>query len=148
MTRHRAWANDPALWLALAAALPTIWLIAAGTPLVWLPHWPGSRAVLIGVVMAPALEELVFRGGLQEWLLRCRHHRPGTRSIISLPNLATSLVFALAHLLHHPPLWAAGIFLPSLVFGALYERRRQLRTPMLVHAAYNAAYLCLLGASG
>lgn len=138
---------DPVLWLALTAVLPAIAALAASTALIWQPHWPGLRVVLMGVVAAPVLEEIVFRGGLQEWLIGRTSDRSASGLQVSVANLVASAVFAAMHLLHHPPLWAGAMFVPSLIFGVLYERQRRLWPPMLVHALYNAAYLFLLAAT-
>lgn len=138
----------PACGLNLAAALalvvPGMVLVVWWTPLVWRPHWPGLAVVLLTVLAAPVLEEIVFRGGLQEWLL-ARGWRAGAGlGLPSTANIAASLIFAACHLLHHPPLWAAAMYVPSLIFGALYERRRRLGAPIVAHSVYNAAYFLLL----
>ncbi len=89
----------------------------------------------------PILEEWIFRGNLQPWLaLRL----PPRQGLLSWPNLATSAVFTALHFAFHPPLWAAAVFLPSLVFGFFRERHNRLDTPIALHAAYNASYLLLL----
>ncbi|MGB7754749.1 MAG: JDVT-CTERM system glutamic-type intramembrane protease [Salinisphaera sp.] len=137
---------DPGLWtLALAAVAPglagLIWL----TPLVWRPHWPSVIALFWFAVAAPVVEEILFRGGLQEWLLRrdARAFGPLTRA-----NALASLAFAAAHLPTHAPVWAGALYLPSLIFGVCYERSRRLGAPIALHAFYNACFLTLLGATG
>ena len=108
--------------------------MAAGTP---------SAAVLLQlIVVSPSLEEIVFRGGLQEALLRLpalARRRLG----LSGANALASLAFAAAHLWSQPPPWAAAVLLPSLVFGHLYERHRSVLPPLLVHAVYNGGFALL-----
>jgi membrane protease YdiL (CAAX protease family) len=90
----------------------------------------------------PVLEETVFRGGLQSALL--------TRSVfrtragpVSLANVLTSIVFAAAHLFRQPPLWAALVLLPSLVFGWSRERYNSIVPSTLLHMIYNAGFVWL-----
>jgi membrane protease YdiL (CAAX protease family) len=91
------------------------------------------------------LEEIVFRGLLQELvrdLLSRAMYGP-----LTVANLLTSLCFTGAHFFH-PPLEAALVFFPSLVFGFFKERTDSLVAPVLLHAFYNAGYSgCLQGRS-
>jgi membrane protease YdiL (CAAX protease family) len=88
------------------------------------------------VVLAPLLEEAVFRAGLHEWLLR-----RGTRFWTS--NLLTALVFGGVHaLLRVDPLaWATA--LPALMVGRVYERTRRVRWCVVLHAAMNGSWLLI-----
>jgi len=88
------------------------------------------------------LEEVVFRGGLQPWIAE---HLPQAYGPLSLANLFTSLVFCALHFFYHPPLWAVGVLIPSLVFGYFRERHNNLISPIMLHALYNASYYLLLG---
>ncbi len=138
-----AW-RDPLLWVALAAPLPLwaalAWHGGAAGP-AWIADGPGRFALL--VLAYPVLEEIVFRGMIQDWLLR---HLPPRRILgISGANAAASLLFALAHLPAHPPLWAAAVFVPSLVYGFFFERTRALAAPVLLHVWYNLGYFALFG---
>lgn len=128
--------GDPLLWIALAAG-PVVWVGMA-----WLlapeldPAWPlaAPGIFLLGVVAYPVLEEVVFRGLIQDWIGRKLRHKLGP---ISLANVLTSLLFAMAHLLRQPWHWATLVFIPSLVFGYFRERHATLGTPILLHAFYN-----------
>ena len=139
---YRFWL-DKLFWLAAVAA-PLSWLLLlwADVPLrqTALPAF----TLLQVVVISPVLEEIVFRGGLQNWLLK-RDAMCRTRFGISLANALVSLVFAAMHLLHQPPLWAALVFLPSLVFGWAWERHQTLLSPIALHMLYNAGFICLFG---
>ena len=95
------------------------------------------------VLVYPVLEELVFRGLVQGELRRRLPSSPATS--VSLANLLTSILFVVTHLLYHPPLWAAAVFLPSLVFGYLRDRYGSLLPPILLHVFYNAGYHSLFG---
>ncbi|MGQ7847997.1 JDVT-CTERM system glutamic-type intramembrane protease MrtJ [Granulosicoccus sp. 3-233] len=98
--------------------------------------------LLMIVIVNPVLEEIVFRGGVQDWLQgrRALRHRWGP---LSLANVLTSLLFASVHLLRQPPLWAALTFLPSLIFGWAKERHETLLSPIVLHMSYNAGFIWL-----
>ena len=57
----------------------------------------------------------------------------------------TSLLFAGLHFFYHPPLWAALVFFPSLVFGWSLSRYQRVAVPTGLHAYYNAGYFLLFG---
>ena len=136
----RFW-SDGRFWLAVAAAPVCWWLmLTLGVPR--RTDGPTLSAVLLIVLVNPVLEEIVFRGGLQDWLQKQRalQHRWGA---LSLANIVTSLLFASMHLFRQPPLWAALIFLPSLVFGWAKERHATLLSPILLHVSYNAGFIWL-----
>jgi membrane protease YdiL (CAAX protease family) len=83
-------------------------------------------------VIAPLLEELLFRGLLQTALMR---HLPAWAAI-----LGAAVVFALVHgqVYAFPALVAMGA-----VFGILYYKTGSLRVTILAHALNNAAALLL-----
>jgi membrane protease YdiL (CAAX protease family) len=95
---------------------------------------PGRLALLL--VLAPVIEEVIFRAGLQETLLR-RGLRP------LLANLATTLAFALLHGLGRSWPLAAAVLLPSLVLGRLYQGTRRLGLVVALHAAMNLFWVAL-----
>jgi membrane protease YdiL (CAAX protease family) len=114
-------------------------------PHVGLPEMPqpslGWAALANALVLAPVLEELVFRGGIQGVLDRTRFGACGASMGVSVGNLLTSVFFSAAHLITAPAWLAAGVFLPSLVFGRLKQLYQSLVPAILVHAWYNACYL-------
>lgn len=135
--------RDSLFWSAVFAG-PAACLVLAVLPGVrWMPGlslalWP----FVLSVLVYPAVEEWLFRGELQPLIARWRSRCWGP---LTLANVLTSVVFAALHLLFHPPLWAASVFLPSLVFGYFRERSGGLAAPIVLHATYNAAYFLLLG---
>ncbi len=131
---------DRHFWAALVCG-PVFWalLVATGTPLQSIQRLQGHLpAVLMIALVYPVLEEIVFRGGLQEWLAR-RDSRAAWKGL-SRANLLTSLLFSAAHLWHQPPLWAASVFFPSLIFGYFKDRHATLYTPIVLHVFYNTGY--------
>ncbi len=106
------------------------------------PHpsfdWP---MLVNSLLLAPVLEELVFRGGIQEVLDRTAYGRLHLPGGVSVGNVLTSILFSAAHLMVTSPWLAASIFFPSLMFGRLKQLYPSLLPAMLVHAWYNACYL-------
>lgn len=126
------------------AAGPVFWIV-------WMQFHPPQFEILgqlrLGfwlsvVVLQPALEEFLFRGMLQGTFL---HSGWGSQRLgmLSFANIATALIFAFLHLLHHPPLWAAAIFFPALLFGLFRDRSGCIYAAFLLHAFYNLGYFLL-----
>ena len=120
-------------------------------PCVWLLLWfivgkPSSGSVsmqvlLYGVVLYPVLEELAFRGFIQTWLREKTFFRTQMLFGITRANLIASFLFAALHLFSQPPIWAAMIFAPSLVFGYLRDRYEAVSPSIILHAWYNLGFL-------
>jgi membrane protease YdiL (CAAX protease family) len=87
------------------------------------------------LVLAPLLEEVVFRGGLQETLLR-----RGTGA--GQANLLTAAAFSAAHSAAGAGAAVAiATLLPALAIGAVYGRQQQLRWCIALHMLMNLAWL-------
>lgn len=137
------WWKDVHLHLALGVA-PVFWAVLYGftTPDIhW--AWPLREPVLFlwPALLYPVMEEIVFRGLVQD--LAHRHLRPWRLGPLSHANVLTSLLFTGLHFMVHPPLWAAAVLVPSLVFGFFKDRYRSLTAPILLHVFYNAGYFWL-----
>lgn len=134
------WLADPRFALALAAGV-VFWIALA-----WLDAAPplyGAAALASLVLIQPVVEELLFRGLLQG---RLAARAWGRRQFagFTLANLAASLVFTALHFIAHPPLWAAGVLLPSLLFGYFRDRHGSVLPAIALHVFYNAGYFLLL----
>ena len=137
--QNLAW-RDAAFYAALIAG-PVCWLflISVGQPIIGPPDlifW-----LKLSVLM-PVLEEIVFRGGIQSAMI--------TRPVfaqrwfgISVANLITSVLFASLHLFSQPPVWAALIFIPSLVFGWARDRYDAVLPSVVLHCVYNSGFVWL-----
>ncbi|MBX2837486.1 MAG: JDVT-CTERM system CAAX-type protease [Gammaproteobacteria bacterium] len=141
----RQWYKDPLYWGALGLA-PLCWLVltllgvsSAGSEL-------AIVTLLLVAFVSPVLEEIVFRGGIQEFLLRY-DALAKIQFGISLANIVTSVLFAALHLISQPPLWSALIFFPSLVFGWARDRYQSLWPPIALHAFYNLGFVLLFSAN-
>jgi uncharacterized protein len=56
----------------------------------------------------------------------------------------TTLCFTALHFIYHPPLWALGTSLPSLLFGHFRERYASIYPAMALHVIFNLEYLLLM----
>lgn len=143
---HPAFWRDPFYLAALAAGL-VFWgcLFLISMPRID-PGWPlrDPARFLYPALIWPVVEEILFRGLLQGELRR--HLGNAGIGPLTHANLVTSLVFSALHFIHHPPGWAAAVFLPSLLFGLARERSGTLLAPIVLHAFYNSGYLWLFGA--
>jgi membrane protease YdiL (CAAX protease family) len=136
---------DPLFFTALAAALG-YWLV-----LYWVtgptpdPAWPLRDPLRFAypALFYPVIEELVFRGLVQD--LAHQHLRPWRLGPLSHANVLTSLLFTALHFINHPPLWAAAVFIPSLIFGLFKDRTGGLGAPVTLHVFYNSGYFWLFG---
>lgn len=137
--------SDPLFWIALLLG-PVAWVLlwsvlnqpitlAAGVTLV---------SLLSVILLYPVLEEIVFRGALQGWLLE---RVPGKLILpwLTKANLLTSVIFTGFHFIYHSPLSASLVFLPSLVFGWARDRYTLLTGSIVLHVFYNAGYFLLFG---
>ena len=132
--------------LAIVAAL-AYWLVLYLTvqPLLQ-PGWPWREPLLFlyPALLYPVVEELLFRGLIQE--LAHQHLKAWKLGPISHANLLTSLLFTGLHFINHPPAWAAAVFIPSLIFGFFKDRTGRLPAPVMLHVFYNSGYLWLFAA--
>jgi membrane protease YdiL (CAAX protease family) len=130
----RAWVSTALMTLAMAWLYAD--LVPGDGPTKWTPY-----VVAKFLLIAPALEEAAFRGGLQTLLLARFPRRIGLFGV-SLANVLASVAFAGTHI-YFGSWQSASLFLPSLVLGWVYERSEQLWTVILLHMAFNAAFLAV-----
>lgn len=127
--------NSPNLGL-YAAPLAALAALAGAA---WLP-----APLLTLLVIAPVAEELVFRGAVQETLLRHLNRRPVAGALAA--NVLTALAIAAVHAALRPDMLAWLTLLPSLLVGWVYQRQRRLAPCIALHALFNAAWLLRAGA--
>lgn len=95
--------------------------------------WGMSALVVIG---APVLEELLYRGFIQEAL-----RRAGIRPWPAV--IATSLLFAVMHMTAVPGHALLALFVLSLGFGWAFERTGRLTASIMMHVVFNLGNLVL-----
>lgn len=88
--------------------------------------------LISAVILAPLLEEPVFRGVLQTCLMRLQGGRRWPALVL------TSLLFSVTHAWVVPWQNLVPLFVLGLVFGYVYERTGSLMTAVLTHAGFNA----------
>jgi membrane protease YdiL (CAAX protease family) len=122
-------------------------------PLVWLALYlwvrpavsvTGIQMLLMVCLIYPVLEELAFRGFVQTWLLEKPQFAQMPLTGLSYANVATSILFAGAHLLNQSLFWAVSIFFPSLVFGYFRDRYDLVWPSIILHCWYNTGFFLLL----
>lgn len=138
--------RDFHFWMAVGAAI-LFWFVFAAIVRPspdW--FWPLNqfRQFLYLAVLYPVVEEIIFRGYLQGFLRRWRY---GTREFVGITsaNLITSLLFTVLHFVNHPPLAAAGVLVPSLIFGYFRDRHDNIYAAVILHMFYNLGYFWLFG---
>jgi len=140
---HKPFWCDPVFLVAMGAALlywGLLWVFSSPTTHL---AWPLNDPLrfLYPALLYPVVEEMLFRGLLQEAVQA--HLKPWKLEPLTHANLLTSLVFSALHFINHPPLWAAAVFLPSLLFGLVKERSGGLTAPIVLHVFYNSGYFWL-----
>jgi len=126
----------PLFWLALFVS-------RNGAPAGVARLFEDAPALVLLVLVYPALEEIVFRGAVQDFLGRRWVARPG--SPLTRANLVTSILFAATHIAWLGDPAAGAVFFPSLVFGYFRERHATLTSPILLHVFYNAGLFLIFG---
>jgi len=135
------------IFLAALLVAPLFWLglYYSGTEISG-PAWVSTNVwmFLQLALFYPVMEELVFRGLLQERLWKTRLARLSIYCI-SMPNIVTSVVFTSFHFLIHPPVSAVAVIGPSLVFGFFRDRYQSVLPSIILHVFYNAGVSLLFG---
>ena len=96
----------------------------------------GQVGLLVFFTLTPIVEEVLFRGLIQGWLLK-RDRYQSLMAGFSRANWLTSLAFTGAHLWQHPLWLIPGYFAVSLLLGYFRERYHGILVPILLHAYYN-----------
>lgn len=103
------------------------------------PRWQLRILVfVVAVVMAPVLEEMIFRGLFQTVIrsfFESRDSKLETSSRVWLPVFISSGLFSMVH--GNIPHWPA-LFLLGLCLGYAYEKSGSLFRPIFIHAFFNA----------
>lgn len=131
---------------------PQMGLAVIAVPIIWLslytvdqPHinlgWPivNLWLFLYFVLLFPLLEELAFRGFLQEYFRKWEMGRLDYHGI-TVANIGCSILFVISHLFYHSVTWSLAVILPSLIFGYCKDRYRSVVPCVLLHCFYNSGY--------
>ncbi len=127
----RRWAPPILPWnLSHIVAWGSIILVSSGL-LFWQPTH-----------LSFALTTLLFTALPEEWFFRAYFMTRLDEKWRA--NLITSLLFAIMHGLARDWIIAALVFIPSLFYGWLYQRTRDLPLLILIHGFSNLVYMMLL----
>ena len=112
----------------------------------WVPAWndellkAGLFNAVVFVVSISVLEEILFRGFLQGWLLG-RAQFKQMLIYFSRANWLTSLLFASVHIWSHAQILVPGYFVVGMLLGYFRERYNGILVPVLLHSYYNLGLL-------
>ena len=103
---------------------------------VWFPAVIPNKILVIivlffGFTLAPVAEEILFRGLIYSWLK--------TRFPVFLAVSLQAVAFSLVH--REGLLESVFYFLIGIAFAIIYEKRKELLSPIIVHAVLNAIVL-------
>ena len=124
-----------AFWWGCALAAPPIAFAAASGGFGIAAQAP-LRDIAV-LCLASIAEEIVFRGAVQPVLALKLGRRDALLPWITVSNVATSLVFAAAHLWRHPPLAALAVCPVSIVYGIARERSGRVWPAAALHVYFN-----------
>jgi hypothetical protein len=96
------------------------------------------------LLIFPVLEEIVFRGLIQDYL---SNKTIGWNSFLGITwaNGLTTLLFCVTHLVTRSLLVALLVIVPSLLLGALRDRRFSIKTLATIHVYWNGGVYLLIG---
>jgi membrane protease YdiL (CAAX protease family) len=102
------------------------------------PYWYDLLGLkVLALILAPMAEEVFFRGMLYNWLRQRLH------VVVAAPVQA--MIFGLGH--HFGPADTAGVVLIGLGLALLYEWRKTLVAPVLMHAMVNLLAMAVMAQS-
>jgi len=109
-------------------------VIAASAALLLALPAPADAALLVSLLLAaPVTEELVFRAGLQEQLLRRNWGR--WQAILS-----TATIFSVLHGINRGSVIGLAVFAPACLLGWIYQFKRRALLCIAAHSALNLAW--------
>jgi uncharacterized protein len=136
------------LFLVAVIAAPLVWFglyffLRAPVPSLWfIQSYKAFLLFLLPVFVYPVLEEIAFRGLIQETLFAQNWGKKNWLNF-TVANFLTSVLFVAAHFFYHQPLWALSVLIPSLVFGFFRDKYQSVIPGILLHIFYNFGYIWL-----
>ena len=102
-----------------------------------------TKSLFFLIIFYPVVEELAFRGVIQE-VIATKTKQYHNLYSITVANILTSVLFVLMHFVHHTPLWALLVFVPSLIFGYFKDQYENILPSIFLHMFYNTCSLFLI----
>lgn len=95
-----------------------------------------TKSLFFLIIFYPVIEELAFRGVIQEYIASKTEQYPSFFNL-TVANILTSVLFVLMHFVHHTPVWALLVFIPSLIFGYFKDQYNNIAPSIFLHMFYN-----------
>ncbi|MEN8726700.1 MAG: JDVT-CTERM system glutamic-type intramembrane protease [Sulfurovum sp.] len=95
-----------------------------------------TKSLFFLIIFYPVIEELAFRGVIQEYIASKTKQYPSFL-FLTVANILTSVLFVLMHFVHHTPVWALLVFIPSLIFGYFKDQYNNIAPSIFLHMFYN-----------
>ena len=102
-----------------------------------------TKSLFFLILFYPVVEEFAFRGVIQEYIASKTKEYPSF-FYLTVANIVTSVLFVLMHFVHHAPLWALLVFIPSLIFGYFKDQYKHIVPSIFLHMFYNICSLFLI----
>jgi len=99
--------------------------------------------LILLVIIYPIIEEITFRGWIQEYISKISIGKVEFFSI-SIANIITSIIFSLMHLIYHSYIWAFLVIFPSLIFGYFKEEFNSVIPAIILHSFYNYMFFSIV----
>ena len=96
------------------------------------------------LLIFPVLEEIVFRGLIQDYLSNITTDWDSFLGI-TWANWLTTLLFCVTHLVTRSLLVASLVIVPSLLLGALRDRGFSIKALAAIHVYWNGGVYLLIG---
>ncbi len=96
------------------------------------------QTILLMTIVAPILEEIIFRGLLQEWLQQLLH------SNISAIILVNLLFMLLHYTTKNQIVYLLAIFFCGIIYSVVKIKQKSIIFPILLHAYYNLSFIIML----
>ena len=128
--------KDKLFWLFVllgAIAVFILSLIKTNYALFWYLNSPLQLFNLI--IVSAVVEEIIFRGAIFGLLVKKLNSK---QTII-----ITSILFSIAHIFLHSPLWALLVFFPGILYGVLRDSHGTPVSAIFLHLIYNLMYFSL-----
>jgi membrane protease YdiL (CAAX protease family) len=102
---------------------------------------PQNFNPLYVILLYPIVEEIVFRGMLQDYFA---NKFKGSFLKLSYSNILTTIIFVSFHLFYHSIFWSLLVIVPSLIFGYFKDKFNSIIPAIFLHIFYNFGYFYLV----
>lgn len=128
--------KDKLFWLFLLLGAVTVFIISL-IKTNYAPFWYLNNPLQLFnlIIVSAVVEEIIFRGAIFRLLIKKLNSK---QTII-----ITSILFSIAHIFLHSPLWALLVFFPGVLYGVLRDRHGTPVSAIFLHLVFNFMYFSL-----